>query len=118
MYNQNCEDHEKQKHVHELTGSVKNFRKCDECHNHRFCTMTGEAIYSKDKKDHVHEVEFRTDFDDEHFHEFYGKTSGAIEVGDGRHVHFLKDFTKEKDGHRHEFQAATLIDSPTDFKCK
>lgn len=34
-----------------------------------------------------------------------------------KHVHFIKDMTEEKDGHRHKFQAATLIDSPIDFKC-
>lgn len=97
----NCE---KQKHVHELTGSTKIFKECDECHNHRFCTVSGEAIYTKDKKDH--------------FHEFYGKTFGAIDVGNGKHVHFLKDFAKEEDGHKHEFQVAPLIDSPIDFKYK
>lgn len=32
-----------------------------------------------------------------HVHEFCGKTSGAIEVGNGKHVHFIKDFTEEKD---------------------
>ncbi len=43
MYNQNyCKD---QKHVHELTGSTKIFNECGDCHNHRFCTVTGEAIY-------------------------------------------------------------------------
>lgn len=118
MYNQNCDNHEEQKHVHELTGSTKVFGKCDECHNHRFCTVSGEAKYSKDKNDHYHDVKFRTDFDDKHFHEFWGKTSGAIDVGDGKHVHFLKDFTEEEDGHKHEFQVATLIDSPIDFKYK
>lgn len=51
-------------------------------------------------------------------HEFYGKSLGAIDVGNGKHVHFIKDFTKEEDNHKHEFQAATLIDSPIDFKCK
>ena len=72
----------------------------------------------QEKEDHFHEVKFHTDFSDRHYHEFCGKTSGAIDVGDGKHVHFLKDFTEEKDEHKHRFQAATLIDSPTDFKCK
>ncbi|MDD7114871.1 MAG: YmaF family protein [Lachnospiraceae bacterium] len=65
---------DKQKHVHEITGSTRVFRECDECHNHRFCTVTGEAIYTPDKKQHYHEVKFRTDFSDRHFHEFCGKT--------------------------------------------
>lgn len=106
---------EKQKHVHELTGSTAIFRECDDCHNHRFCTVTGEAKKMGDS--HFHEVKFHTDFDDEHFHEFWGKTGSAKDVGNGKHVHFIKDMTEEKDGHRHKFQAATLIDSPIDFKC-
>ena len=115
MNNQNydCENKE-QKHVHELTGSTATVIECRECHNHRFCTVTGEAIRMGNS--HVHEVKFRTDFADEHFHEFCGRTSQAIEVGNGKHVHFIKDFTEEEDGHKHRFQAATLIDSPIDFK--
>lgn len=112
-YSNECE---KQKHVHELLGSTEVVKECDECHNHRFATVTGEAI--KMGNSHVHEVKFRTDFSDKHFHEFYGKTSPAIEVGNGKHVHFIDAFTEMKDGHKHRFQAATLIDSPTDFKCK
>ena len=51
MYNQNyCKD---QKHVHELTGSTKIFNECGDCHNHRFCTLTGEAIYHNEH-DHFH----------------------------------------------------------------
>lgn len=115
MYN-NPHDCDKQEHVHELTGSTKIFNECGECHNHRFCTVTGEAKYTADKKDHFHEVKFHTDFDDNHYHEYCGKTSGAYFAGNGKHVHFIKDFTKEEDGHKHEFQAATLIDSPIDFK--
>lgn len=36
-------DYNDQKHVHELTGSTRIFKGCDDCHNHRFCTVTGEA---------------------------------------------------------------------------
>ena len=116
MYNQNyCKD---QKHVHELTGSTRIFDENGDCHNHRFCTVTGEAEYCPDKHDHFHDVKFHTDFTDKHFHEFCGKTSGAIDVGNGKHVHFIKDFTEKEDNHKHEFQAATLIDSPIDFRCK
>lgn len=111
----NCET---QQHVHELTGSTRILSECSDCHNHRFCTVSEEAIYTQNKCDHYHEVTFRTDFSDGHYHEFCGKTSGAIDVGNGKHVHFLKAYTGEEDGHKHEFQVATLIDSPTDFKCK
>lgn len=116
MYPEN--HHKGQKHVHEITGSTRVVQECDDCHNHRFCTVSGEAMYTKDKCDHYHEVKFHTDFSDKHFHEFCGKTSGAIDVGNGKHVHFLKDCTEEGDGHKHQFQFATLIDSPTDFECK
>lgn len=114
----NYDDCEMQKHVHEITGSTRIFQECDGCHNHRFCTVSGEAISIPGKKDHFHEVKLRTDFADGHFHEICGKSSGAIEVGNGKHVHFLKDFTEEADGHKHEFQAASLIDSPIDFRRK
>lgn len=33
-------------------------------------------------------------------------------------INFTLTFTEKEDGHKHEFQAATLIDSPTDFKYK
>lgn len=115
MNNQNYDcDYNRQKHVHEVTGSTAVVMECKECHNHRFCTVSGEAI--KKGNSHVHEVKFRTDFADGHYHEFCGKTSPAIDVGNGKHVHFLKDFTEVEDGHKHKFQVATLIDSPIDFK--
>ena len=114
MYNDQC-NCERQNHVHEITGSTKIVKECDDCHNHRFCTVSGEAISMGNS--HVHEVKFRTDFSDGHYHEFCGKTSVAIDVGNGKHVHFIKSVTEEEDGHIHKFQAATLIDSPTDFKC-
>ncbi|MGN0335400.1 MAG: YmaF family protein [Lachnospiraceae bacterium] len=97
-----------------MTGSTAVFSECQECHNHRFCTVSGEAIHSGNS--HVHEVKFRTDFADEHSHDFCGKTGPAMEVGNGKHIHFISDCTEFKDGHVHKFQAATLIDSPTDFK--
>lgn len=100
-----------QKHVHEIVGSTKIAEENGECHNHRFATVSDEAIQICGE-DHVHEVKLRTDFFDDHFHEFYGKTSGAIWVGDNRHVHFIKDFTNVEDGHRHAFRVAALIDNP------
>lgn len=117
MYDSNCDEWKKQKHVHELTGSTEIFSECGECHNHRFCTVSGEAMEKGNS--HVHEVKFRTDTADEHFHEFCGKTDPAIPVGEGKHVHFLKSVTEEADGHKHKFQVATLIEEPTEFEhCK
>ena len=101
---------EKQKHVHEVVGSVMIAREDGECHNHRFATVSEEAIRSGGS--HVHVVRFRTDFYEDHYHEFCGKSSPAIEVGDGRHVHFAKSYTTCSDGHRHEFRVASLIEDP------
>lgn len=103
-----------QKHVHELLGSTVVADKCNECHNHRFATVSGEAI--REGNSHVHEVKFRTDFSDKHYHEFCGRTCPAIYVGEGKHVHFIKACTESEDGHKHFFQAATLFDSPIDTK--
>lgn len=114
MYNScDCE-----KHVHEITGITKVFKECNTCHNHRFCTVSDIPIYTCDKKDHFHEVKFRTDSSDGHFHEFRGKSSGAIDVGHGKHVHFATAYTEECDNHKHKFQVASLIEAPTDFERK
>jgi hypothetical protein len=99
-----------QRHVHEIQGSVKIAEREEDPHNHRFATVSGEAIPQHDG-DHIHEVMFRTDFYEGHFHEFRGRTLGAVKVGD-RHVHFLESVTTVNDGHRHEFRFATLIDDP------
>lgn len=99
-----------QRHVHEIQGSVEIAEPEEEPHNHRFATVSGEAI-PVGRGDHVHEVRFRTDFFDDHFHEFRGTTRGAVRVGD-RHVHFLESVTSVNDGHRHDFRVATLIDNP------
>lgn len=113
----NCNHHNRpiepiqceQKHVHEIQGSVEIAEPNTEPHNHRFCTISGEAI--QNGCNHYHEVKFRTDFYEDHFHEFCGTTSCAIPVGD-RHVHFLESVTTEEDCHRHNFRFATLIDNP------
>ena len=66
----------------------------------------------------MHEVRFCTDTSDGHSHEFCDKTSTAIAVGNGKHVHYLKNRTESEDVHVHRLQAATQIESPTDFECK
>lgn len=58
--NSNPNYHNPQQHVHEITGSTATVNGCRECHNHRFCTVSGEAIRMGNS--HVHEVKFRTDF--------------------------------------------------------
>ena len=115
----NCRDWDRednrQRHVHEIIGSTAIFDEGCECHNHRFVTISGEAIRYGDS--HVHEVKFRTDFADGHYHEFYGTSSPAIEVGNGKHVHFASACTEVDVGHKHRFQVASLIESPLDFEC-
>ncbi len=98
-----------QTHVHEIQGSVQIAEAEEDPHNHRFATVSDEAVFVGDN--HFHEVMFRTDNYEDHFHEFCGRTSGAIRVGD-RHVHFLESVTTVNDGHRHCFRVATLIDNP------
>lgn len=99
-----------QRHVHEVQGSVAIAEPEEDPHNHRFATVSGEAI-PLGNGDHIHEVKFRTDFYENHFHEFSGKTGGAIRVGD-RHVHFLESVTTVNDGHRHAFRLSTFIENP------
>lgn len=114
--NNNNNDYNISKHVHEFTGSTEIVRECQDCHNHRFCTLSDEAI--RVGNSHIHEVSFNTDFADGHSHEFCGKTCPAIEVGNGKHIHFISECTESENGHLHRFQAASLIESPTDFNNK
>ncbi|MGN1031617.1 MAG: YmaF family protein [Butyricicoccaceae bacterium] len=104
-----CEERH-QTHVHEVQGSTEVAGRA--AHNHRFATVSDEVI--RMGNDHVHEIKFRTDFAEGHYHEFCGRTGGAVWVGGGRHVHFLESITTEEKDHRHKFRVATLIEDPTD----
>ncbi|MFU0826986.1 MAG: YmaF family protein [Lachnoclostridium sp.] len=107
--------HMTQKHVHEVQGSTRIAERREDPHNHRFAAVSGEAIpYGHN---HYHELKFQTDFYEDHYHEFWGRTSGAIPVGGNRHVHFLESVTSVNDGHRHEFKVATLIEDPIGKDC-
>lgn len=97
-------------HNHEVLGSVKISGCCEYAHNHRFATVSGDAIPCDDS--HVHEISFTTDSCNGHHHEFSGTTGPAIDVGCDRHVHFLKGTTTNNTRHEHEFMVATLIESP------
>lgn len=98
-------------HNHELLGSVRIAGRCEYAHNHRFATVTSDAIPCDGG--HVHEVRFTTDSCSGHHHEVCATTGPAVEVGCGRHVHFLKACTSFEAGHKHELIAATLIENPT-----
>ena len=99
-----------QRHVHEFLGSVKVAEIFEDPHNHRFAGITGEAIFCGDQ--HFHKICTNTDFYEDHFHSIADKTGPAIDVGDGRHVHFVDGDTTIVDGHNHEFIFATLIENP------
>jgi hypothetical protein len=106
-----CEKPEmEQTHTLEVLGSLMIAEPEEDPHNHRFATVSSQEIpFGHD--DHYHEVMFRTDFYENHFHEAWGRTTGAIQVGD-RHVHFLYGVTTINDGHYHRYRVATLIDDP------
>ncbi|GAB6169150.1 YmaF family protein [Clostridium carnis] len=104
-----------QSHVHEFVGSVRLAEIGEEdVHNHRFAGVTGEVIQRCDG--HRHRIETKTDFFNNHFHEIDVITGPPIPVGCGRHVHFVYAVTKCRDGHRHSFIVATLIENPIENK--
>lgn len=103
-----------EQHVHEVIGSTVVAERREDAHNHRFATVSGEAVPYKGS--HVHNITFRTDTHDGHYHEFCGQSSTAISVGGGRHVHFANACTTSADGHSHEFRVASLINNPVEEK--
>lgn len=106
-----CSCHEEsQTHVHEFLGSTKLAELEEDPHNHRFAGVSREVIPCGDH--HVHKIKTRTDFFENHFHEICVQTEEDIDVGDGKHVHFVSRTTEEADGHTHDFVFATLIENP------
>lgn len=97
-------------HVHEVRGYLK---VAEDKHYHRFSFVTGDAVFTE-LGNHCHEIVFRTDNADGHYHEFKGRTCGAIPIGD-RHVHYLEGHTTNEDGHFHGFRLITLMENPTDI---
>lgn len=105
--NQNCNNDEN--HTHEFQGSTS----IDFNHNHRFAGITGPAI--RRGSSHVHRLETRTDSTN-HFHTLEEFTGPAINVGGGRHIHFVRGRTSFVSGHLHRFEFATLIEDPINIK--
>jgi hypothetical protein len=100
----------KQTHVHEFLSSTKLAEPGQDRHNHRFAGVTGGAI--RRGNSHVHIIKTNTDFLD-HRHRLRRIVTGpAIPVGNGKHVHFVQGQTTLNDGHRHQFNFATLIQQP------
>lgn len=79
-------------------------------HNHRFATVTGDAIPCEGS--HVHEVKFKTDSCNGHHHEFCGTTEKAVDIGCGKHIHLLKGCTSYDANHKHEFIVSTDMENP------
>jgi hypothetical protein len=100
-----------QTHVHEFEGSTKLAEQGPDRHNHRFAGVTGQVIPVG--RSHVHEIDLtHTDFLD-HFHNLKKIRTGlAINVGNGKHVHFVSSRTTLNDGHLHQLNFATLIQQP------
>lgn len=99
-----------QTHTHEFTSSTKLAEEGDDRHNHRFAGVTSEVIPISGGG-HKHTIFTLTDFFG-HLHQVAVETGPAINVGNGKHVHFVKGVTTLNDGHFHEFAFATLIDAP------
>lgn len=99
-----------QSHVHEVEGSVKLAEEGDDRHNHRFAGVTSQLI--PDPDGHRHAILTNTDFFENHHHEIGVITGLPIPVGNGKHVHFVVGNSTLDDGHFHQFQFTTLIDSP------
>lgn len=97
-------------HVHEFLGSTMLAELREDPHNHRFAGVSGQTV--KVRGGHVHVIKARTDFYEDHFHEFIATSGLQKEVGDGRHVHFVEATTTEAEGHRHNLILATLIENP------
>jgi hypothetical protein len=101
---------ETQTHTHEFEASVKLAEEGDDRHNHRVAGVTSEAI-PLGYHNHKHTVFALTDFFG-HLHQVAVETGPAICVSEDKHVHFISGNTTFDDGHFHEFDFSTLIQSP------
>lgn len=108
--NDHCK--KEQKHDHEFLGSTRLAELEEDPHNHRFAGVSGPAIKPRCGCGHVHLIKARTDFYEDHFHMFTAISGPPIDVGNGRHVHFVRATTTEADGHTHDLIFATLIEDP------
>lgn len=103
-------DRDMQTHVHEVLGSVRLAELNEDPHNHRFAGVSGEVIWVPGG--HIHKLETKSDFYEDHFHPICVMTGLQIPVGENRHVHFIEAQTECEDRHSHKFIATTFIDNP------
>ena len=97
-----------QNHVHEFIGSTRLAKLKDDPHNHIFAGVSEQAIPYR--LSHIHVIKAKTDFSD-HLHGIIAKTGPAVQVREGKHVHFVDDETTVADEHNHELIFATFIET-------
>jgi len=105
-----CTDQTVQTHTHGFESSTKLAEEGDDRHNHRFAGVTSEVIPISGNS-HKNTIFTLTDFLG-HLHQVAVETGPAIDVGNGKHVHFVKGNTTMDDGHFHEFAFTTIIEAP------
>lgn len=105
-----CGDLPQQSHVHEFEGATLFVTIGNVTHNHRFAGVTSEVI-PLPCGEHKHAILTNTDSFGHH-HEIAIETGPAIDVGNGKHVHFVSGETTLDDFHFHEFQVTTAIQNP------
>lgn len=110
-----CADPAMQSHTHEFSGSTKLFGEGGERHNHRFAGVTSQVI-PLPGRNHRHTVYTLTDYFG-HLHEVAVETGPAVDVGNGKHIHYVTGSTTFDSGHSHEFSFATMIEAPLMPNC-
>ncbi len=100
-----------QSHVHEFLGSTWFAENNNNRHNHRFSGVTSEVVPTGGGE-HRHTILTNTDSVGHH-HEVGIETGPPIDVGNGKHVHFVEGQTTLDDFHVHGFEFTTLIENPT-----
>jgi hypothetical protein len=75
----------------------------------RSCESMGTQTHTHEYENSVKLAEMGMD---RHNHRVAGVTTDAIPVGDGRHVHAIKDNTDFFENHHHEIGVTTGVDIP------
>ncbi len=84
-------------HVHQFEGNTT----CTD-HAHILSGISGPAVYLP-TGNHVHLIRGKTNFMDNHFHEYEVYSGPNVELPQGYHVHNINLQTFTADGHTHMF---------------
>ncbi len=104
-----CNSHQGEpNHVHEIQALTDPAQSGKDAHTHRLIAVTSNP-QPIGNNDHVHAVLFKSDYHNGFYHEGWGTTGGACNVGNG-HVHFLNGITTLDAGHWHRYHIATSLD--------